>query len=159
MVKEADLPGGIRIGQRFAEPLQLVGVHVIAIQGEELGVPPLERIITFAVHVKRLIKALVGIVVVPQRGIEFYAGGKQRLIRVLKLFLEVVGTLASIEVIAQHNDEIERKGPVRVSQLLAHLVLGLLAGAAVANPCERTDFAFIGNLISPAVAAAIANSR
>jgi hypothetical protein len=73
VVKEADLPSGSRNSQLFPEPFELSGVHVGAIQRKELNTTFFDRVVSPAVHVKRLVEAFVRIVVVAEGGIEFDA--------------------------------------------------------------------------------------
>ena len=133
MMKEADLPAGIRSRKLFTEPLQLAGVHVIAVEREELHVAALEGVVALSLHIEGLVEPLVGIVVVAKRRIEIDARLKQRLIRIFEFFLEIGGALTTIKIVPQHDYEIERKYRVEIGQLPGHLVLRRLACSAVAN--------------------------
>ena len=81
MVEKTDLPVGSRIGKFFFEPVQLLGIEVIAIERKEMNIALFEGIILLAVHVEEFVKALVGVVVIPERRVKLDAGIQQRLVR------------------------------------------------------------------------------
>ena len=80
MVKKTNLP--IRGGafQFLLQPVDLFGIQVVAVEREKLNVALFERIVLLAVHIKALVKPLVRIVVIAERGVEQNARVHQRLI-------------------------------------------------------------------------------
>src|SRR5438552_11467836 len=108
MVKKADLPGGAGTRKLLSYPAQLLVIHVIAVECKKLRIAALEAVVALSIHVERFVKALVRIVVVAQRRIEFDSRVKQRLVRILELPPEVRGAFASVDIVSQHEDEIER---------------------------------------------------
>src|SRR5258706_7339290 len=98
MMKKADLPVGSRIGKFFIQPLQLFGIQIIAVEGEEANVAFLKGIVLLAIHAEEFIKALIGIVVITERGIELDAGIHQRLVGNFELLLHVSRSVSAVDV-------------------------------------------------------------
>ena len=70
---------------------------------------------------------------VAERGVELHAIIEQRLVRLLE-FVDVVDLpLAAIQVVAQHDRELERKPRARLHDFLRHVVLIAVARSAVAD--------------------------
>src|SRR5581483_7545834 len=137
MVEEANLPLRLRRPQILLEPRELLGIHVIAVQSEELDVTFLERVVAFAIHVEGLVQRLeFGIVMVAERSVKLYSGVEQGLVGELKFPGEVGGRVAAINVVAEHNDEIEIDGLAKCFHLLRDFVLFFFASAAVADDGE-----------------------
>src|SRR5690242_627750 len=84
-------------------PRKLRGIHVIRIENKEADIAFLEGIISLFIHVKKLIETLVRVVVVAQGGTKLYAGIEQCFIGRLKLLHQILWTLRSVNVVAQHN--------------------------------------------------------
>src|SRR5213080_2790170 len=107
-MEKTDLPFGLRTPQVLFYPAQLRGIHVVAIEGKESYIALLENVIPFAAHVERLVEALVvGIVMIAERGIELDSGVQHGLVGLLKLAHKIPRVVAAIDVVTQHNDEIE----------------------------------------------------
>ena len=79
MVEVADLPRRRGISQLLFHPIQLFRVHVGAVERKKGNVILFETVIALASHVKQLVQALVGIVMVSQRGVKLYPGIEQGL--------------------------------------------------------------------------------
>src|SRR5438067_10420068 len=92
MMKEANFPCSLRALQVLVEPIELLGVHVIAVQSKECDLGLAESIIPFATHVERFVESLVvGIIMISQRSVEFHSGIEKRLIGFLELLFEIFG--------------------------------------------------------------------
>src|SRR5215831_5123538 len=96
MVKEADFPGLVSAFELALDPSQLIGVHVSAIECEETRFDLLEAVIALAVHIERLVEALVGIIVIAQRSVKLYTGIEQGFVGVFEFQLEVLGSLPAV---------------------------------------------------------------
>src|ERR1700733_15842949 len=124
MVKISDFPGRRSTAQFPLEPVELRGVHVIAVEHNEANIALGERVIALPPHVKRLVEALDGIVMVPQARIELHPGSiEQRLVGLLEFNAEIPRGMPSIDVIAQHYNKIEWELGSRANHLLGHLIL------------------------------------
>src|SRR6185503_123623 len=121
---------------RTLEPVELLAIHVVRIEDEKLDVALRERIKALTVHVERFVEALVGIVVVAERGVELDAGIEQRLVRHLELLLKVLWSLSAVDVVANHDRKREVEALPVLLESPADLVLRLVAGAGVANHGE-----------------------
>src|SRR6266446_3570626 len=67
MVKIADLPLGLGVVQRVFQPVQLRGIHVVAVQHKKAYVTLLESVIALSTHVERFVEALhTGIIMIAQ---------------------------------------------------------------------------------------------
>jgi hypothetical protein len=134
MMHEHDLPLCCRLRELSLEPVQLPRAHVAAVEREELCRSLAERIEPFAVHVERLVSHLDGrVVVVAERRIERHFPVHQRAIRLFELQKEIACGLAAVQVIAEHQDERERKFLAGVAQLFAGFVLPAASAPTVAN--------------------------
>src|SRR5258706_11336402 len=112
MMEVTDLPVILRLPQRALDPRELSRVHEIAVDYEEPNIAFGVRVVTHAAHVEWRISLLTRIVVVPERGVELDAGVQQRPVGFLELADEVPGILTSVEIVAQHDDQLERKPSV-----------------------------------------------
>ena len=101
------LPG---ILQLLFQPIELFGVHVVAVENEETDTAFLESVIVCSVHIKKLVEALVRIVVVAQRRVELDAGIQQQLVWYLELLFKIFGAAAAVDVVTEHDHEVEREG-------------------------------------------------
>ena len=99
----ADLPSRVRCLQALRQPLQLLRIHVRAIQREKFHGAVLEVVVALLSHMKWLVKTLVGTVVITEGRIEFHSGVEQRFVRLFELPLEIGGALVAIQVVAQHE--------------------------------------------------------
>ncbi len=138
MVEEADLPVRVAGGQLLLQPRDLRLVHVVAVEREETDAPlgRLERVVPLAVHVERLVEALVRVVVVPERGIELHAGVEQGLVRPFEFIGEIAWRLAAIQVVAEHQAEFEREPGACLGEPLRDPQLSASPGATVADDRE-----------------------
>src|SRR6266849_7343221 len=135
----ADLPiPGAGVAQLRFQPGELLRVHVIAVQDEEAYVARLEGVVGRALHIEKLVKALVGIVVVVQCRIELDTGSQQRLVRGLEFFFEIARAAAAVDVVAQHDHKIEREGLASREHPLGHFILHRVAGPHIADG-SKTD--------------------
>src|ERR1041385_1567059 len=113
MMKETDLPRSLRAFQVLIKPVELLGIHVIAVQRKESNIALAKRIVSLSAHIERLVETfIVGIVVIAQRSEEFYAGVKHRLIRLLELLYKILRRVAAVDVVAKHDDEVEFDGQI-----------------------------------------------
>src|SRR5688572_22231145 len=144
-MEEHDLPSRAARRQLLVEPVELCLVDVVAVEREETdAILRLETIEALAVHVERLVVPLQGgVVMVAERGIELYAGIEQWFIRDLKLLLEVARVLAAIEVVAQHDSEVEGIACAPRRQLIGDGELVPIAGACVADHGELDRARFV----------------
>src|SRR5262245_60305574 len=136
MVKVADLPVFARIAQRPFKPLQLLWIHLRAVEHEEPHVGAHVRVVALSVHVVRLVRHVVGLVVIAQRSLELHARGEQLRVRLFELLDEVLRRLAPVHVVAEHDDEIEGERGVKAHHLPGHVELRLIAGAVVPHRRE-----------------------
>ena len=79
---------------------------------------------------------------VAERGIESDAGVEQRLVGQLKLVRKVLRPLGAVDVVADHQHELEVDALTRLLELRADLVLGFFAGAGVADDREADRILF-----------------
>src|SRR5688572_1570278 len=110
MVEEGDLPVRSACRKLLLQPLNLLRIHVIAVERKEADTRRerwLERVVPLAVHVEQLVHTLIRIVVVAQGRVELDPGVEQRLVRPLELPGVVGGPLAAVQVVAEQNAEIE----------------------------------------------------
>src|SRR5437868_2826962 len=136
----SDLPFGIRFAQLVLDPIELRGIHVVAVENEKLDFALLERIVTLAVHVEWLVKNFVGVVVVPEAGIELYSCIEHRLVRLFELTVKVAGLVATVDVVTHHDHEVETDSFPVCFHLGSDFVLGGIASAVIANDCEAGRF-------------------
>ena len=102
MMEERDLPIRSAGGELLVEPLQLLLVDVVAVDGEEADAAlRLEAVVLLAVHVEVLVEALLGVVMVAERGVELDVGIQQRLVGKLELLPVVAGPFGAVEVVPQ----------------------------------------------------------
>ena len=73
---------------------------------------------------------------VAERRVELHSGIEQRLVWAFELGDEVGGALATVQVVAEHDGEVERELLPRLHHLLGHLVLLVFACAVVAHGHE-----------------------
>ena len=144
MVEVRDLPLRVRPLELVAQPVNLGRRHVRAIQREELDVLLAEVVIALPVHVEFLVEALRRIVVVAERGVELHAIIEQRLVRLLELVDVVDRPLAAIQVVAQHDRELERELGARLNDLRRDVVLIAIARPAVADDEELHRVRVVG---------------
>ena len=123
MMKVANLPCRARVPELLFQPLQLLRVHIITIQSKETAVAFRVGIIFPPVHVEPFVEALVGIVVVPQCGIEFHASVEQRFVRAFELFVKPKRGIRSVNIVSQHEDELEGELLTVPHHLLGHFIL------------------------------------
>src|SRR6185369_11212120 len=115
MVKETDLPFAAGSLQFLFQPVELLLVHVIAVESKEANtILRLKRVVTLPAHVEWLVADLpVRNVVVPQGCVKFHAGRQKRLVGFFKLVLEIPGGFPSIHVVAEHDHELKRESGAR----------------------------------------------
>ena len=89
VMKVGDLPVGSRCRQLLVQPLDLLRIHVIAVEHEEADVALLEGPVAVPSEIERLIELLVGIVVISQRRVEFDFRIQQRFVGALELRQEI----------------------------------------------------------------------
>src|SRR6185437_4604773 len=134
MVEETDFPGSFRVLQVLVKPVELLRIHVIAVQSKESNRAFPESIVSLAAHVKRLVETFViGIIMIPQRGVELHAGVKQGLIGFFKLLRKIPGGMAAINVVAEHDHEIKLHGLPVGLHLTRHFILIAVTCAAVSD--------------------------
>jgi hypothetical protein len=133
VMEVGDLPPIVRGRELILEPLQLLLVHVVAVENEEAGVAFGVGVVAVTVHVERFVEPLRRVVVIAERGVEGNLGVEQRLIRLLELLDEVLRPFGAVDVVADHDHELERKQRSRLGQLLADLELRLRAGAGISD--------------------------
>src|ERR1700747_1878146 len=142
-MKEADLPVLISgILQLLLQPGELLGVHVIAVEGEEADISFFKSVVTRSVHIENLVQALVRIVVIPQRRVEFDACVQQGLVMYPELLFKILGAAAAVDVVSEHDHEIEGKSLPDAGHLLGHLILRLFTGSHVADGGEADRIVF-----------------
>ena len=137
-----DLPLGSGATQLIVDPLKLRGVHVVAIQDEELSVTLFERVITLAIHIEGLIPGLVGVIMISQAGVELDTSVEEGLVRSFKFQLKVSGLVPSVDVVAHHGHEVVADYFAVSLHLRRHLVFCRLAGAVISNHRETNRFLF-----------------
>ena len=143
VMEEADLPVLISgILQLLLQPGELLGVHVVAIEGEEADISFFKSVVTSSIHIENFVQALIWIVVIPQRRIEFDARVQQGLVRRLELLLKILGAAAAVEVVSEHDHEIEGKSLPDAGHLLGYLILRLLTGSHVTDGGEADRIGF-----------------
>ena len=100
----------------------------------------LYRVVQLAVHVERLVVALLARVVIAERRVELHARVEKRLVRRLELPLEVLRSIRAIDVVARERHHLEGKGPVQHDHLIGQLVLFPFAGPEIPKDeeLERT---------------------
>src|SRR5882672_1100621 len=133
MMEVADLPVVARLLQHSIDPRALRRVQKIAVEHEEPDVALGICVVADAAHVEPRVSLLTRVVVVPERSIKADARLQQRPIRLLELRDEVLGLLTSVQVIAQHDDHLERKPFVKGHHLPADIIFRKLARAVVAD--------------------------
>ena len=133
MMEKTDLPAGSRIRKFLIEPLQLLGIEVVAVESEEVNIALLERIVLLAVHIEKFIEALIGIVMVPERSVKLDAGIEQGLVGDLELLLQVGWSFAPVDVVSQHDHKIKRKFLVKLQHPLRDLVLRSVSGSHISD--------------------------
>ena len=112
----------------------MLRVHVIAVQRKKLHVTLLEGVISLSIHVERLVQTFdVGIVVVPQRGIELDARVQQRLVWHFKLLRKITRIVPAVNIVAKHDHEIEADRLPVCFHLFCDFVLLFISGPTVAN--------------------------
>ena len=79
---------------------------------------------------------------ITERGEEFDLGVEQRFVGGFELVDEVLRALTTIEVVAVHDDERERKLLMVSGHLLPHFVFRFFAGTVVADHCEAYGVRF-----------------
>jgi hypothetical protein len=107
-----------------------------AVEHEEARASLRERVVALTVHVERLVVALRGVVMVPERGVEGHLCVEQDLVGLLELVDEILRALAAVDVVAQHDHELEGKHLPRRCEPLPDLVLRRRARACVADDGE-----------------------
>ena len=123
MMKKTDFPVRSGSGQSLFEPSHLFGIEIGSINGKELYIAFLEGIVSLAIHVEEFVEALIGIVVVAEGRIKLHPRIDQRLIRDLKLFLHIKRALTPVDVVSEHDYEIEREFFVEAQHRLRNFVL------------------------------------
>ena len=142
-MEEADLPVLISgILQLLLQPGELLGVHVIAVEGEEADISFFKSVVTRSIHIENFVQALIRIVVIPQRRVEFDACVQQGLIRHLELLFKILGAAAAVDVVSEHDHEIEGKSLPDAGHLLGYLILRLFTGSHVAYGGEADRIGF-----------------
>src|SRR5450631_2463081 len=138
MVKKADFPTGVaRALQLFLQPIQLLGIHVIAVQGEELHVALFKGVVSGAIHVEGFVEALdAGVVVVAQRGVEFDPRIQEFLVRAGEFSFEVRSFVAAVNVVTKSDYKFVGKCFVLFVHLCRGFILGLFAGAHISDGRE-----------------------
>ena len=109
MVEVADLPVIGRLLERVVEPRQLLRVHLVAVEHEEADVLLRVGVVPLAAHVEAGVQAVVGTVVVAERRVEDHARRQQRRVRPLELRDEVLRLLPAVDVVAEHDHQLERE--------------------------------------------------
>ena len=138
VVEEADLPVRARRPELLLQPRELRLVHVVAVQREEAraALGRLERVVALAAHVEPGVEALIRVVVVAERRVELDSGVEQRAVGLLELPAVVAWIVAPVDVVSQHEHELEWEIRPPLRQQARDVVLARLAGAAVADHRE-----------------------
>ena len=87
---------------------------------------------------------------IAQRRVETDAGLEQRSIRPFELVDEIIRVLPTVEVVAEHDHELERKRRAGRSHLLADVELRLRAAAVVADDGKLQRVGLSGRIVRPA---------
>ena len=132
----ADFPILTRIPELCFEPLQLSRVERVRIENEETDVSTREGVVALPVHVQGGIVHRVRFVVVADGRLELHPRVQQRLVRSLELVHEIRRSLRPVEVIAEHQDEIERKLLSGPHHPIGDFVLGRTARSVVTDDRE-----------------------
>jgi hypothetical protein len=82
-----------------------------------------EGVVTLASHVEELVEALVRVVVIAEAGAEDHSGVEERLVGGLELARHLRGGVRPVDVVADHDHEIEGELVVDGGHLRRHLVL------------------------------------
>src|SRR5687768_1569101 len=144
MMEERDLPVGTAGGELLVQPLELLGVDIVAVDREEANaVLGLEAVVLLVVHIEQLVLNLARIVVIAERRVELHAAVDQRLVRDRELLLIVARTFPPIQVVARHQDELERKLRTPVDHLPGDSILSLAGLSAVADDGELDRVRFV----------------
>ena len=109
MMEEGYLPFGSIFRQLAGQPVNLLLVHVVAVECVESNVALREAVILLAVHVEVFVEALSRLVMISQRRIKLHLLIQQRSIDILKFVLVVGRLFAAIEIVAQHKHKLEWK--------------------------------------------------
>ena len=133
MVEVRDSPGFDRLLERGPGPGQLRRVQHIGVQHHEPHAPTDVGVVAAPFHVDRRIVDRREVVVIAKGGSERHPGIEQRPIRSRELVLEIRRSLWTVEVVAQHQHQVERERLVDASHLTGHVELRLLAGAVVTD--------------------------
>src|SRR5947207_6224691 len=134
MVKIDDLPFAAGAGEFLLEPLELTRVHRGAVQSEEADAAVRsESVVPLAAHIELLIRALIGGVMIAERRVELHARIQQRFVRQLELSEEIVRRLPAVDVVAQHQDDLEVDLLLELGKAVAGLVLGAPTGSGIAD--------------------------
>ena len=133
MMEERDLPVGARGRKRRLQPVELRLVQVIGVEREEAHAPlgqlrqpalgPPEGVVALTSHVEGLVETLVRVVVIAEDGMEHDACIEQRFIGCLELGPHVLGAIGPVDVVAEHEHEVEGELVVGDGHPLRHLVL------------------------------------
>ena len=111
MMEIADLPVLLRVPQIRLEPLQLLRIHLGAVEHEETDVVARVRVVALPVHVVELVRHVRRLIVVAEARPEFHAGSEERRVGLFELLDEVVRCLPPVHVVTEHDDEIEGERP------------------------------------------------
>ena len=125
VMEEHDLPVRPAARELLLEPRRAAPCPCSCCRGQRTArsrSAGLEGVVALAVHVERLVEPLVGVVVIPERGVELHARVEQRLVRLLELLDVVPRAAAAVQVVAEHQHEVEREGCTRSGQSFGHLV-------------------------------------
>ena len=147
MMEVDDLPRLVCRLQRRFDPAELGAVHEVRVEDHEADRAFDEGVVALAAHVEERVVAVGRLVMVAERGVERHAGLQQRRVGLLELVHEVRGCLTAVQVVADHDHELERKPCPCVGEPRADFVLRRLAGAVVADDGEPNDL--VGTRVQP----------
>src|SRR5262245_33639981 len=150
MMTENNLPAGLRRAQTFVQPLQLFRSHLVRIEREEFEQDLFvfsrafgEVVVAPAPHIEVRISGLklqsLDDVVIAERGVEFDSGLEQVLVRLLEAGFDQSLLAFLVDVVAEHERELEGRLFAMPDHLAGHGELRLIAGAGVADDGESND--------------------
>src|SRR5207244_8708917 len=100
----------------------------------------LEGVVALSTHVEEFVQAFIRIIVIPKRGVELYPGIEQRFVRQFELTDEILGAVPAVDVVTQHDHEIESNKFAVCFHLLSNLILGAAARPAVSYDRKAHGF-------------------
>jgi hypothetical protein len=133
MMEVRDLPWITRLLQRLFDPRHLRAIHDVRIEDEEAHGALGKGVVALSGHVESSVRSPGRIVVVAKCRKEGNARLQQLRVWTLELLDNV---LTAVQVVSEHDDELERKSGSCRNHLIGDIELRLLAGSVVADDGE-----------------------